>query len=173
MVISVCKFLSMYYGISLDAGVEYSHKTLKKHFRFLKTCSFKFAATNMNLVKNGRLIYVRDSFGVIFPYVCPEKIMTSVKECEYTECVKEESIEDDKSILDELDEMPTYIVHELLSRYKDKPSFYRLIKRELIARGTYENKIYKLRKEIVEIEIEESDFNDKYQRRREIKCKKS
>ena len=69
--------------------------------------------------------------------------------------------------------MPTYMVGELLSRYKDKPSFYKVIKKELICRGRYENKKYKLRKEIIEIELEEDEYNDKYQRRRRVKCKKS
>ena len=173
MVMSICKFLSGYYGISLNAGMSYSHKLLKKHFKFLKTCSFKYAANNPDLVKSGEIIYVKDSYGIIFPYICPNKIMFTFKECEYTEEVKEDKLDDDTSILDELCDMPTYMVHELLSKYKDKPSFYRYIKKELISRGTYENKMYKLRREIIEIELEEGENNDKYQRRRKIKCKKS
>ena len=90
---------------------------------------------------------------------------------EYTE--SEEIKEIDKTILDELEELPTYMVGELLSRYKNVPSFYRIIKRELICRGVYDNKKYKLRKETLEIELEGGKKNDKYQRRREIKCKKS
>ena len=118
-------------------------------------------------------MYIRDSHGIIYPYICPDVIRTIVKDCEYTEEEKVDSFCDDKSILDELDELPTYMVHELLSKYKDKPSFYKLIKKELICRGEYKNKIYKLRKEIVEIELEKGDRNDKYQRRRKIKCKES
>lgn len=143
---------------------------IKKNFKFLKTCSFKFVAENSEYILDGRIIYVADSCGVIFPYFCPEKMLISVKECEYKEETTEEA---DPTILEELSEMPTYIVHELLSKYKDKPSFYRVIKKELVSRGIYENKKYKLRKEILEIELEESDFDDKYQRRREIKYKKS
>ena len=172
MVISIVKFLAMYYGIVLDAGLEYSHKELKKHFKFLRTCSFKSAANNINLVKTGKLIYVRDSYGVIFPYVCPDIILTNNKECSYTETVEEKS-QDDVMILEELADMPTYLVGELLSKYKNKPSFYKVIKKELICRGIYKTKKYKLRKEIIEIELEEGDENDKYQRRREIKYKKS
>ena len=100
------------------------------------------------------------------------RIITAENECLYTEKVIEKPT-DDKSILEELADMPTYMVHELLSRYKDKPSFYRVIKKELVGRGVYKNKKYKLRKEIIEIELEEGEYNDKYQRRREIKCKKS
>ena len=169
MEISICKFLANYYGISLNAGGCYSHKVVKKHFKFLKTCSFKVAANNANLVKDGKIVYVKDSYGVIFPYLSPDKLLISNKTCDYTENKREEVI--DYDILDDLCNLPTYVVHELLSKYKDKPSFYRVIKKELIKRGIYENKLYKLRKEA--IKLEESDNNDKYQRRRKIKCKKS
>ena len=171
MVISICKFLRVYYGISLDASLDYSHKLLKKHFKFLRTCSFDFAASNAGLVKTGKLIYVSDSYGLVYPYICPDNIMTSSEECKYTPPVIKADTESD--ILDELATMPDYIVHELLSKYKSKPSFYRMIKRELMKRGTYENKKYKLRKEMKKMELEESEYNDKYQRRREIKYKKS
>ena len=162
----------MYYGISIDAGKSYSHKMLLKSFSFLKTCSYDFVLKNLELVNNGMIIYVKDSYGVIVPYLCPKKILVSVSECKYTEEVVEDTV-DDISILDDLCDMPTYLVHKLLSKYKNKPSFYRVIKRELISRGTYDNKKYKIRREVVEIELEESDFNDKYKRRREIKYKKS
>ncbi len=165
MVISICKFLAMYYGISLDAGMRYSHKEIKRHFRFLRTCSFKYAESNKELVSNGSLVYVSDSYGVIFPYIIPTKIMTTSKECGYTETLQEK---DDTSFLTQLTELPTYVVHELLSKYKNSPAFYRLIKDELIARGEYDTKIYKLRKEIAK----ERCINDKYQRRRKINCKK-
>ena len=46
------------------------------------------------------------------------------------------------------------MVHELLSKYKDMPSFYKVIKKELICRGIYKTKKYKLRREIIEIELE-------------------
>ena len=172
MVISIYKFLSSYYGITVDAGKELTHKLAKRTFN-LKGCPFSYAAKNPNLIKEGNIIYVKDSHDVILPYICPNKILTSVKECEYT---KEEIVSDnldDVSIIKELATLPDYIVHELLSRYKTKPSFYRIIKKELISRGVYDNKKYKLRKEIVEIELEEGEYDDKYQRRRRIKCKKS
>ncbi len=172
MVISIFKYLWEYYGITLNAGVNLSHKEVKKNFKFLKGCSFKFAAKNADLVKNGKIIYVSDSFGVIFPYFAPEKPKVAVSECTYTETVNNNELVADKSILDEIADMPTYMVGELLSKYKDKPSFYRVIKRELIYRGRYENKKYKLRKEIIEIELEEGEFYDKYQRRQKIRSKK-
>lgn len=172
MVMSIFKFLSMYYGITLDAGKECTHTLAKKNFRFLKGCPFKYAEKNPDLVKDGKIIYVADSHGVILPYICPIRMMVADTECLYTETV-EEKPSYDKSVLEELADMPTYMVRELLSKYKDKPSFYRVIKKELICRGVYKNKNYKLRKEIVEIELEEGEYNDKYQRRREIKCKKS
>ena len=172
MVISIFKFLSTYYGVTLDAGMECTHAIAKKNFEFLKGCPFKYADKNADLVQDGKIIYVADSHGVILPYICPDNILTADNECLYTEKVEEKPVID-KSILEELCDMPTYMVRELLSKYKDKPSFYRVIKKELISRGVYKNKNYKLRKEIVEIELEEGEYNDKYQRRREIKRKKS
>lgn len=171
MVISIFKFLSMYYGITLDAGIECTHALAKKNFSFLKGCSYKYTLKNADLVKNGKIIYVSDSHGIILPYICPDKIITATNECKYTESISEK--EDDKSILDELSGMPTHMVHSLLSKYKDKPSFYRIIKKELVRRGEYKTKNYKLRKEIIEIDLEEGEYDDKYQRRRKIKCKKS
>lgn len=168
MVISIVKFMLDYYGICLDAGMEYSHRTLKKEFKFLKRCSFSYADSNSDLVGSGKIIYVKDSYGVIFPYKCPNEIKTCNKKCEFSTKIEEEF--EDRSILEELTEMPTYMVHELLSRYKKKPSFYRIIKAELMSRGEYDIKRYKMKREIRE--IEESDLNDKYQRRRKIKCKK-
>ena len=137
MVISVVKFMLDYYGIRLNAGDVYSHRTLKKEFKFLKRCSFSYADSNRDLVGNGDIIFVRDSFDVIFPYKRPKKIKTCNKGCDYV--VKEEDCDEeiDKSILEELFEMPTYVVHELLSRYKNKPSFYKVIKAELVSRGEY------------------------------------
>ena len=172
MVISIFKFLREYYGVTLDAGCELTHAVAKRNFK-LKGCPFWYAKANPDLIQEGKIIYVSDTHGVILPYMCPEKIKASVSECTFTKTVNEEEILDDKTILEDLAELPTYMVGELLSKYKDKPSFYKVIKRELTCRGRYENKKYKLRREIIEIELEESEYNDKYQRRREIKCKKS
>ena len=162
----------MYYGITLDAGMECTHNEAKMNFMFLKGCPFKYAEDNPDLVGKGRIIYVIDSHGVVLPYICPDKVIVADSDCEYSARVEKKTV-DDKSILDELGEMPTYMVHELLSKYKDRPSFYRVIKKELINRGEYNKKNYKLRKEIDQIELEEGEYNDKYQRRRKIKCKKS
>ena len=124
------------------------------------------------MVSDGKIICVSDTHGIIFPYVCPEKVLTTTEECTYVKEEKKEPLVDDKSILDELCDMPTYMVHELLSKYKDMPSFYRVIRKELVCRGEYRAKKYKLRREIIEIELEEGEFYDKYQRRRKVKCKK-
>ena len=170
MVISIFKFLAIYYGINLDAGMNYSHKLMKKEFKFLKRCSFKYANNNQELLNDGKIIYVKDTYDEIIPYICPNKIECSNKECSYTKKVINHDEVSKKEIIEELDKLPNYIVHELLSKYKNKPSFYKIIKKELIARGIYENKKYKLEKEI---NLEEGDFDDKYQRRRKIKYKKS
>ena len=170
MVISIFKFLAKYYGVTLNAGSTLSHKELKKKYRFLRRCSFKFAGKNKDLVQSGKIIYVRDSYDVIFPYMCPEIIYVAKKDCDFLPPAEKED-ENDPDILDQLADLPTYQVRELLSRYKYVPSFYKVIKRELIDRGVYENKKYRLLKEIVG--MKESGFNDKYQRRRKIKCKES
>lgn len=59
-------------------------------------------------------------------------------------------------IMDVLNDIPTYALHELLSRYKRYYSIYRRIKNELIRRGEYDNKVFKL-KEIVDIVDETLD----------------
>ena len=86
-----------------------------------------------------------------------------------TGCTK--TLTDDNNILNELEAIPTYKVCELLSKYKKNRTFYRIIKKELINRGIYQNKIHKINKEIDS--LRESDDDDKYKRRRKIKCKKS
>lgn len=169
MVISIYKFLSTYYGITLDVGVECSHKQLKREFSFLQGCSFKFANNNPEMIGDGRIIYVRDSLGSTLPYITPKIIKVSDKECQYVDI----QIDDDNIDFNEISELPTYILKELLAKYKHKPSIYRIIKNELINRGVYQNKIYKIEKEIESISYEESEINDKYKRRRKVKCNKS
>lgn len=170
MKISIFKFMAEYYGIILDAGMILTHVEAKKIFKDLKGCPFDYAYSNPELIETGKIIYVSDSVGKILPYVCPEKIETSYDDFMYTERCKKKK-EFDKRDLDNLRNLPTYRVHELLSIYKEFPAIYRLIKRELISRGEYENKIHKLEKEI--FSLEEEGYNDKYKRRCKIKCKKS
>ena len=173
MVISIFKFLADYYGIALDAGIELTHAIAKKKFGSLKGCPFKYAESNPDLVNTGRIIYVVDAHNDIVPYICPECIKTAAYDCGYTEELEEKEEINKQTFLAQLSSMPTYIVHELLSKYKYQPSFYKLIKKELLNRGAYENKLYKLRRELDKIELDRGDCNDKYQRRRKIKCKKS
>ena len=171
MVISIFKFLSRYYGIALDAGCECTHKELKKRFDFLKRCSFDYAESNPYLVGSGKIIYVMDTNNSVIPYFCPNELVESNKECCYTE--SKMLLEDEKYMLEQLGNIPTYLLGELLNKYKNKPSYYKVIKSELINRGVYENKKYKINKEINKMEIEESEYDDKYKRRRKIKCHKS
>ena len=74
-------------------------------------------------------------------------------------------------ILEEHSNVPTYKVCELLSKYKKNRVFYRIIKKELVGRGIYENKVHKINKEIDY--LKEDMKEDKDKRRRKIKCKKS
>ena len=168
MAISIFKFLSRYYGISLNAATVCTHLDVKQNFEFIETCSITFAKNNEELVDKGKIVYVKDTNGVVRPYFCPSKSVC--KECVYVEVIEKADI-DDKTILEKLESIPTYKVCELLGRYKKNRTFYRIIKKELIDRGIYENKIHKISKEIDG--LKESMENDKYKRRRKIKCKKS
>ena len=168
MAISIFKFLSRYYGVSLNAAVTCTHLDVKQNFDFIETCSITFAKDNKELVDKGKIVYVKDTNGVVRPYFSPSKSVS--RECVYVEANGETAI-DDRAILEELSAIPTYKVCELLGRYKKNRTFYRIIKRELIDRGIYENKIHKINKEIDG--LKESMENDKYKRRRKTKCKKS
>lgn len=168
MAISIFKFLSRYYGVSLNAATECTHLDVKQNFDFIETCSIAFAKDNEELVDKGKIVYVKDTNGVVRPYFSPSKSVS--KECIYVE-INEQVEDDDKTILEELSTIPTYKVCELLGRYKKNRTFYRIIKKELIDRGIYDNKIHKINKEIDG--LKESMENDKYKRRRKTKCKKS
>ena len=175
MEISLIKFLSRFYGINLDAGCKYSHADIKKNFEFVKRCSYQHADKNSDMVFEGEIIYVRDSYNLVVPYVCPSEVMIASEDCL---CTKENFSEDSiSSIMDLLcsyiECLSDYELFNLMHKYKFKPSIYRLIKKELIKRGVYDNKIYKINKEVVDSELKECDFDDKYQRRRKIKRKKS
>ena len=168
MAISIFKFLSRYYGISLNAATTCTHMDAKQNFSFIETCSITFAKNNKEMVDKGKIVYVKDTSGVVRPYFTPSKSVCM--DCIYVR-VDEEIEDDDMIILDKLEAIPTYKVCELLSRYKKNRAFYRIIKKELVGRGVYENKIHKISKEIDE--LKESEMDDKYKRRRKIKCKKS
>ena len=161
MVISIYKFLAVYYGIVVDSKEKYSHVMAKQKFDFLKGCSFAYAEANPQLLSTGKIICVSDMYGNILPYHCPEVINVS-----YTE---EKPTEDDFKITGNVNKLSTYELHQLLSIYKDS-SYYFVIKRELEVRGEYTKKKYKLMKEL--LELEEGGINDKYQRRRKIKHQK-
>ena len=169
MVISIFKFLSRYYGVSLNAASKCTHMDAKQNFDFIKSCSFRFAEDNKELVNKGKIVYVKDTNGVVKPYFCPSKVISC--ECQYMEVSEEEENDDDMTILEELERISTHKVCELLRKYKKNWSFYKVIKKELINRGIYENKLYKISKEIDG--LKESGKDDKYKRRRKIKCKKS
>ena len=166
MEISVFKFLERYYGITLDMACRWSHNQIQEKFIFLKSCSYEYVCCHQELVSTGKIIGVYDSNNIIKYYIPPKEIIKLNVIID-----KFGNPPNDMNILNELDNIPTYKVRELLSIYKDSKSFYRLIKKELIKRGIYNNKRYKLDKEINI--LEESEYNDKYQRRRKIKCKKS
>ena len=168
MTITIFKFLSRYYGVPVNEHTYLTHKLAKRKYQFLKRCSFEHARTNPKLVSTGKIIYVTDSTKEAIPYICPKVIDTYGADCEYTSRKKKQR---QRIVLEELGDMPTHVLRELLSEYKYQLLFYTSIKEELMRRGVYENKKYKLRKE--NLELEEGGCNDKYQRRREIKCKKS
>ena len=167
MVISIFKFLSRYYGIKLDSYVKCTHVDIKNNFDFILECKLSYAREHPELVGIGKILYVEDTNGKVEAYFEPSKVLSL-----------EDNVICDKEInnslklsIDKIDNLETYKLRELLSKYKNSYNFYRIIKKELVKRGIYENKKYKLDKELVK--MKESDCCDKYQRRRKIKCKKS
>ncbi len=180
MVISIFDFLELFYGEKLDSRTYINHKKAKKKYH-LKSCGIKYAKEHLDLIKHRGIVFVSDTYGVVLPYMCPkkdyEKSFETSEKVSLPELTDEEmatikKVSDSSFVLENIASMPTYEVGELLSEYKYIPSYARIIKRELIARGVYANKIHKLKKKILEIELEEGEFNDKYQRRQKIRCKK-
>lgn len=171
--ISICKFISEYYGTALPVGrgIAYSHDFLKKEFA-LKTCPFDYVLKNESLVAQGKIIFVSDSYGEVLPYIAPENVLTCISDCEYVEQeeVFEDDIDDVKDLLHYLSEMPTRELRVLFSKYKDVRSLYRVIQNELKSRGVYKTKRYKKEKELCKTKAFENP--DKYERRQEISCKK-
>ena len=172
MIMSIFEFLEDYYGEQLDPRTYINHKTARRKYK-LMACGVKYAKNHFDLIKCGKIVYVRDTYGIIFPYFNP-KAEEMTDECILTEEEIEEikMINDYANVFEMLPSMSTYELGELLSEYKYVPSVSRMIKRELAVRGKYDTKIYKLRKESDKNEVEESDFYDKYQRRQKIKCRK-
>ncbi len=184
MVISIYKFLQRYYGEFYDDRKKLTHKSAKSKFN-LRGCSFDYAKQHDKMVGTGKIIYVRDSVGVVLPYYCPEIIANCSVSYDRDDSKKESDIDlveilkqikqsgekcTYKNILDELSELSTRDVKKLLKKYKYNPYFYRVIKMELINRREYEKKKYKLKKKL--LELEEGGVNDKYQRRRKIEYEK-
>ena len=170
--ISICKFVSEYLGVALPVGrgIAYSHSDLKREFH-LSTCSFEFVSKNEELVSEGKIIFVSDSYGEVLPYSVPEIRYSSIGECEYVDDeVTDDDIEDCEEVLRYLSEMPTRELRALFIKYKEVRSFYRIIQNELKSRGVYKTKRYKKEKELCKTKAFENP--DKYERRQEISCKK-
>ena len=165
MVISIIKFMLDYYGVPLNTKYKYSHKELKKEFEGIIGCTFEYADEHPDLVKAGKILYVKDSYGKVLPYISPAKRIVSDVECEF---IFDEHESSNIDILDEMYDMPDYMLGELLSKYKRNPSIYKLIKKELISRGIYANKIYKCAREI----DEDEEYSDKLTRRSKIRINK-
>ena len=177
IVVSIIKFLSVYYGMNLDAGVSFSHDDLKKNFDFIPRCSFEYASKHPEDVFKGKIIYVKDTFDYVIPYICPSEIISCNDVCQYTTSEDEDDKYDICSLAQEVENMSLYDIKKIMHEHKDDVKMYHILKNELIKRGVYKNKLYKIAKEIdreiVRDEIEECEFNDKYQRRRKISKKKS
>ena len=173
--ISICKFISEYYGVALPVGrgIAYSHADIKKEFS-LETCSDSYFLKNEELVAQGKIIFVSDSFGDVIPYIVPDKRFSCISDCEYVEQGEDEVTEYDiaeaKELLRYLSDMPTHELRVLYSKYKDIKSIYRVIKSELDSRGFSKAKKYKKDKELCKTKSYEHP--DKYERRQEICCKK-
>ena len=140
----------------------------------LTSCSFDYVNKNYELVERGKIVLVSDSFDITLPYKVPEKVLVCDTTCVVTmDKVRTTADVDLLHNLDKLDRISTYQLRKLLSEFKTIVGVYRCIKRELIRRGVYQNKRYKLAKERLKIEEKEKDENDKYKRKRKVKYKKS
>ena len=181
-VISIRKFMLMYYHVRLKLKdkYKYSHDDIKGKHK-IKSWSFEYGVENVKKVASGKIILVEDDYGKVRAYDAPEDILTSISDCEYIESESNKVTKDEKkeacNLLDYLDQMRTYELQQLLSKYKNKKNAYRAIRRILESRGVYENKIYKCQREYDETmskEIPEDcpEFNDSYARRQRVRCKK-
>ena len=119
------------------------HASVIQNFKFLNPCSFKYANSHQDLINEGKIIYVSDTSGRVLAYICPTNKLSN--ECTY--CKNIDDCDNNTDILNDIGCLPTYVLGELLSRYKRKPSIYKMIKRELIKRGVYDNKRYKIESE--------------------------
>ena len=172
MTISIFNFLANYYGIYLNIESRCSHKDIQSYFKEIETCSIKYAKEHPYDVSTGRIIYVEDTYGHICAYINPKIEAVEDEHIIYSTLVNEKEDALTEAVLTELDELNNYELGLLLSKYKKNYKIYRIIKEELIKRGVYENKKFKIKKEIDEMN-EERDYCDKYQRRRKVKLKKS
>lgn len=166
---TIYKYMERYYGIKLDYRKKYSHKNLKKMFSFLNEYNYdlEYSDRENEEVEEVEVIYVVDSYNRWISYLTPAMPLHG------REVIVEIPVEKrkiaDKEILEDLSNLPTYVLGELLSKYKKKKSFYKIIRRELVQRGRYENKVYKLNKKlgkIKDIDNIEISTNEKYQRKR-------
>lgn len=162
MIISIVRFMMEYYGVCLNAGCRYSHKKIKKVFSGVRGCSFSYVEGHPDEVKAGKIIYVKDGYGEVLPYYSPNEPIIANEECDFVHLQKGRP---NRGILNELSELPTYVLGELLSKYKRKPAIYKIVKEELISRGVYDEKIFKCSREL----DVDTQVNDKLMRRRRIR----
>ena len=184
---SMCKFISVYYGVALPLGENYiySHRLMKKHFK-LKLCSFKQLADHEDLVATGKIAFIADSLGDVLPYFVPDRkeACTSISDCERLEIIKS-AVTEDSSASKYVDEIPvsfegieTRELRMLYAKYKRVRSFHRKARAELKRRGVFDIKKYKCEGEYDYTKsMRETDETgllehpDKYETRQKIKCK--
>ena len=183
-------FMYKYYGIILDLDIKYSHELLKKIFGNFNSEDSKKNKDNLiyvvddfgniclytrpNVIINNIEKYVNDVLDTleIIPtnglyellgiYKYNYRVYMSIR----NELMNRHLYVDeyDKRKLDDilivLNDIPTYALHELLSTYKRYYSIYRRIKNELIRRGEYDNKLYKLKEVIDKVEETADDYSE-------------
>lgn len=165
---SIYKFVYVYFGVSLPIQLDFTHEDLKRLLG-LTSCSFDYVNKNYELVSRGNIVLVCDSFNVMLPYKVPEKELESGTTCEVVmDEVRTIDYVDILNKLDKLDTISTYQLRKLLSEFKSIIGVYRCIRKELVRRGVYQNKRYKLEKERIAIEEKERDGNVKYKRKRRV-----
>ena len=71
--ISLKKFLVLYCGINPESlnDIRFSHNDIKVIMPHIRRTSFKYLMQNINELYIGKIISVKDSYGLVLPYICP------------------------------------------------------------------------------------------------------
>ena len=156
MSIDIKKFLIMF-GLCDESilSVKISHSNLRQLFPSLVRFSYDYIEKNKNMIYDGNVILVKDSFNKIVPYANPNNldcVFYKAFDCEYDKC----SIE--VQTLLENENLKNYELQRLCNRLIELRRFkeYRYVKRFLkkrILEETSKVKRYKMERKKLREEI--------------------